>query len=415
MRLLKWIGLATLMAFVAAAPATLTAQPPAEECGQVSDGGGGTKASMKECTNEILDEQELLIDAVEDLVIEMQAMGSLSLTRERSEVEDDLEARIQSLRDEHGRARGANNDIEELDYEDMIASVDKEKGGKCVWMEEAEVTADPLAFLPRGLSNPSNKLGDGDCNAFDAFDDLRNKPVKVHERNENLCERVCEDKPGKKENRKQRLVGRMTGGKAATQRATERIQQQTQSLASLRLMSPDLGLRLSSSQSLAQVPAICAPIFEIPIPVPIDLAAMGVLTVAIGAGKIVTEALDLAKDGAIQACNQDVAGFNVSSSCMPFVVAFHISNGIVEVLAVARDAIEIGGNVLGSFQTDAILNCVQSIKEDTQGTSAGVDEIKADIVKMKSTLTTIQSVVEQNRQLLLTPHGQRKMVPLPQQ
>ena len=72
-----------------------------------------------------------------------------------------------------------------------------------------------------------------------------------------------------------------------------------------------------------------------------------------------------------------------------------------------------------SFQTDAILSCVQSIKTDSESLKLDTAAMKRDIADLKAgqagadeVLEEIKSLVRHNQLLLLTPHGQRDGFPL---
>ena len=100
-------------------------------------------------------------------------------------------------------------------------------------------------------------------------------------------------------------------------------------------------------------------------------------------------------------------------------VAFHVSNDITDLLDVGRDGVEVGFDIVKSQQTDAVHACVESIKTDTEtlkddteflkGKSGDVD---TGIAELKDGMALLKILVEQNRDLLLSPQGRRDEFPL---
>ncbi len=355
------------------------------ECGASTD-------SIKACADEIFTAQTDLLNEVKGLINDTQGLRMYVLGAQASQVDEDLLERIEALEEERKRGKAANDDAEEGDYEEMIAQANRQKGKKCRWEELEIEDGDKEAFVPAGLTliYPT-KLGNNTCDAFDT-EDANGKKVKVHERKQNLCERVCEENDAKKKRKKERVVGRMGDGIAATLKASDRIKGE-------RVRIAQLGLRFSSASS------ICEPVFEIPFSDPIGAGALVALS-------IVTEVLDAVRDSGERGSDQTAAGFNCAACAIPLEVAFHVSNG-------AKEIVEIGMDLLGSFQTDAILSCVQSIKTDSEALKRDTAAMKIDIADLVAgqagadeVLEEIKSVVRRNQLLLLTPHGQREGFPL---
>jgi hypothetical protein len=379
----------TASAIVLAGAFVLWASPAkaqgSAECGASTD-------SIKACADEIFTAQIDLLNEVEGLITETQGLRMYALGAQASQVDDDLMERIEALRDERKRGKEANDDAEEADYDEMIGQANRQKGKKCKWEEVLEVDDDPEGFVPTGLTliYPT-KLGNEKCDVFTALD-AGGKTVKVHERKQNLCERVCEETEAKKKRKKDRVVGRMNDGLSATLRASERIKGE-------RVRIAQLGVRISSAAD------ICEPVFEIPFSDPIGAGALVALS-------IVTEVLDAVRDSGERGSDQTAAGFNCAVCAIALEVAFHVSNG-------AKDIVETGMDLLGSFQTDAILNCVQSIKSDSETLKLDAAAMKADIAELlkgqggvNAVLEELKGSVQQNQNLLLTPQGQRDGFPL---
>ncbi|MDH3917923.1 MAG: hypothetical protein OEU25_07045, partial [Rhodospirillales bacterium] len=159
----------------------------------------------------------------------------------------------------------------------------------------------------------------------------------------------------------------------------------------------------------------CEAAFEFPT----DLVIIASLTVAIGVAKTVTNVLDGVRDGTERACDQTAVGFNGAAACTVLEVAYHVSNGITDLIEVARDGVEVGFDIVGSQQTDAIHDCLESIKTDTETLKADTAFLKEQgagtgdgIEELKESLALLKGLVEQNRDLLLTPQGRRDEFPL---
>ncbi|MDP2622617.1 MAG: hypothetical protein Q8Q29_02330, partial [Actinomycetota bacterium] len=135
MRSFGCIIMSSLVVFLVAM-STSWAAPPTEDCGQVDNGSGKTATSVSACMDQLLAAQLGMIDAVEDVVIEMEGVrrsfsGAERFGLRQSATQEDLSAHIQLLRAEHGRAMAASKAVEEADYEEAFARADQEKGKNC--------------------------------------------------------------------------------------------------------------------------------------------------------------------------------------------------------------------------------------------------------------------------------------------
>jgi hypothetical protein len=191
-RFLFHLWLTTVAVVVAsslAPPLALAQGQDPELCGEFETGLGEKDNSIKDCTGDLISEQLGLINAVDEFLVTMQGITALSYTREASELHDDLAERVRLLKSQHGRAQGANDDTEDLEYEELVEKADKETGGKCKFQEIEEYAdaeePEVFDFLPAGLENPDGKFSDGECNSFTAFDPSRGKDVRIHERSNN--------------------------------------------------------------------------------------------------------------------------------------------------------------------------------------------------------------------------------------
>jgi hypothetical protein len=407
------------------------ADPKTDDCEE----GGAAPADtlLGECMDKIVLEQGVLLKEAAELVTMVEEVKSLYLGRARNETDDDLQTRIDSIAAEQKRAEKASKDTDDAAYDDMIEQADKEKdrqGKRCKgqWVESEEAMTSPEDFLPPGFSNPDDGLGDGQCKFFFADDQFGNTDVKVQERSiPHLCLRLCDDQVGedvtlqgapkkKKDNRKERVVGRMTDGLSTARKAIDRLRSENERMAALRLLATQprsvlLEPGLASANGLGP----CEAVFEFPT----DLVIIASLTVAIGVTKTVTNVLDGVRDSTERACDQTAAGFNGSAACTVLEVVYHVSNGITDLLEVGRDGVEVGFDIVNSQQTDAVHACVESIKTDTEvlkkdteflkGKSGDVD---TGIAELKDGMALLKILVEQNRDLLLSPQGRRDEFPL---
>ena len=208
----------------------------------------------------------------------------------------------------------------------------------------------------------------------------------------------------------------MTDGLSTTRKATERIKGETERVAAMRLLASDASILLPNPDfPSASALGVCEAVFEFPT----DLVIIASLTVAIGVAKTVTNVLDGVRDGAERACDQTAAGFNGAAACTVLEVAYHVSNGITDLLEVGRDGVEVGFDIVNSQQTDAVHECVESIKGDTETIKSDIADLKlkttgldTGIGDLKERLALLKILVEQNRDLLLTPQGHRDDFPL---
>jgi hypothetical protein len=428
------------------AMATSWAAPRSEDCGQADNAVGETETSVSTCVDELLTAQLGMINAVEDVVIEMQGVnlsffGAERLGLRQSTMQEDLMAHIQLLRDEHGRAMAASKSVEEADYEEAFAKADQEKGKNC-GLSDLPFKESLEGSDPPGLRDPDpSKFGDGKCNVFEAIVDIPGAPndgdvVHVNERRENMCELVCADrvnpnpppntlntlaepKPRKQE-RKERVVRRLTDDIDATFRATETISGASANLSALRFQLSRANFSSSGTSD------ICVSGFDLSGVFVISGAAVAA---ANSAASFVTAALEIAKDNAEPPANQTVAGFNAGSAVVPFAVAAGISKLITEALGIVEKGLVLTGEIVSAFREDTLELCLKSVRDNTvtlngefEGPDgaifklqADVDDLKlkagdanAELAAIKAELALVKSLLEATRDLLLTPQGRRE-------
>ncbi len=103
MKSFSWIVMASLAACLAATSMTWAA-PPDGHCEEGVAATGAANTSLGTCMDKIIEEQGRLLDEVADLVTGVEEVKSLYLGRARGDTDDDVETRIDTLREEHERA-----------------------------------------------------------------------------------------------------------------------------------------------------------------------------------------------------------------------------------------------------------------------------------------------------------------------
>lgn len=375
-----WIVMSSLVVFfVPTSPSwAQTAASPPTNC---EDGSIGS------CVGDLLDEELEMIDQVELLLRDMQAMGLLSLAQDRfamasagPDTQADFFARINTLRNEHARAMAANDATPDSEYDEMFQQADKEKGKNCKFSDinffnsvlDANGDPDPALLGLKSIPT-SSKFGNGKCDIFEAVN-LEDETVKVNERKENMCEKVCTEKPNQQGKSKGRAVGGLIDALASARGANLSLVAQRASILELGSILSDLQSSASNPQFAGADP--CAPGTPGP---GADLIAARVFNITITVfdgvivvGNIVTEVLKTVADIADKPCKQTVAGFNASAACIPFTVAFHISKGIFDLLkgartliADARSIVATEAKIVSAGKIDQGKACSKIIRDDT--------------------------------------------------
>lgn len=480
MKSFGWIVMSSLVVFLMMTSTSWAQGGPPRTCDEDSIGG---------CVGEILDEQDATITAVEELLNVMEPMlggiraanvfsfspQQFGLTAgENGPDLGDLRARIQTLKDSNRRAKDTNDVTSDDEYDGFVSQGDMDQGKKkCTFsdmpffnslkIDPDDPNEDPdLALIDLQSANP--KFGNGRCDIFSAVD-LAGIPVRVNERRENMCERVCKEKTGQKGKSKGRFVDGLRDTLSSTRRARNAISAQT---ATVRHMGSVLSnLQLSKADFLLS-PAHSDPcaLGEAPGPGP-DLIAVAALDVIITASDVVLVVVDIVVKS-LQAitnvsevgCAQDVAGFNARSACLPFTLAFGITDALASILKGARlllvDAraiVKTAAAFGDSFKRDMANACSKTIKDDFEGgqcvsgmchggpddnkvcandsdcsdgaiviLQGDVDKLKVavdilkvaagktddDLTAIKAELVRVMSLLEATRDLLLTPAGRRE-------
>ncbi len=475
MKSFGWMVMSSLAVFVVGTSTSWAqeAAPPPLDC--ENDGSIGA------CMGELLDIQGDTIDEVEGMLTDMRAMNMFSFAREQLGLvaqgpgpEEDLFARIQTLRNEHARATATNEVTTDDEFDDMIAQADTEKGKKCKLTDKPFFDSLEGDLASLGLESAGPKLGNGKCDIFNAVD-LAGNAVKVHEKKENMCEKVCEEKPNQQGKSKERFVGGLLDAISTARGAEQRLSAQRARVSELGLLLAEFRLSTADSQlSTATAgpsdpcdpgtPGPGADLIAIQVLNGLITALDGVITgldAAIVVGNIITEVLKTVADIADKPCKQTVAGFNASAACIPFTVAFHVSKGIVGVIGglksilgdaksllgdakniivtavkidnaskadkgkacskETRDEFKPGGQCVallckgGPDDNKACVNdgdcsdgAIFILQADVADLIRAAGETSAELAVIKAELALMKSLLEENRDLLLTPHGRRE-------
>ena len=391
-----------------AAPSTTWAEG---ECGQVNSSG---EISVSVCMAELLTAQVGMIDSVEDVVMEMESMNLASFGAAPvalSSSEDDLMEKLQFLRDEHGRAVEANDAVEETDYDEAFSKADKVKGKQCRLSDiNFYESLENDNFIPPGLASVNdNKFGNDKCDVFSAID-LDGNSVKVNERKENMCEQVCADKVNpnemkpngmmgkpRKEERKERVVGRLSDGIAASNSAAGMM-----SAAAANMHS--LNRQLFKADFSSSATDICESGFDVPALLEIIATGVSIANSVVG---FTTALLETLKDNVEPAANQTVAGFNAGSSVIPFALVAGISKMAGEVVGGVEKGLTIAAQITSAHTADTLQDCLTSVRDNTDDLKIKAGNTEDALARMEKELAQLKSLVEQNRELLMTPPGKR--------
>jgi len=432
--------------------------------------------SVGACMGELLDLQLDTIDEVEGMLMDMKAMNIFSFSPEmaaqRGAMEEDLFARINTLRNEHGRAMAANGATKDSEFDEMLEQSDMEKGKNCklsdknfvdsLRNDDGELDAasyESIGLRPDGLDAGNSKFNNGKCDIFTAMidnpgGDDDGDMVRVNERKENMCEKACKEKmvggmPQMGQS-KDRFVDSMLDAISTAQGAKQVLSAQKGRMSELRYRLADLKAATENfqlSRATAGPVDPCAPgapgasasllltdtfnteklIFDIVI-----TTFDGVLIIA----HIVAQVLDTVADVAENPCRQTAVGFNGSTACIPPDVVKGIAGGIADLLEGIKDLLEDGQSIVEDVVAISITDaeiadanlpdesqfCSKQIRDefvepdgaivilqaDVTGLKVAAGDTATELTAIKAELAVLKSLLETNRELLLTPHGQRK-------
>ena len=407
---------------------------------------------MMDAQGDLLIALEYFVDQVE--ISQVVVLEDLTLKTGVAGEATDVVGHLEWLKKEHGRAKEELSEATEDDLKEMIQQAGKQRGKDCELKEVPDVANSPLDYLPPGLIDPTDELGDGECNKFEAWDEEKLKLVKVNERSQpNICDRICLDddipddpndyysatkKKMKWEKLRDRHLNRKSESIDATEQLTEKINNATYQIAAASAMA-DSYRRNNELVKAVLSDSASSQESEQPSPLTECLASdktvqqvawvvkIGAEAVLLGA-KAVSLIAETAYEIQDQACKQDVAGFNTSVGCIPALIVKQIADGVAAVFEaviagadLAIDYDEFYGvdadfeclNKIRQAQMD-LYNWVWEIKVTGEGLNTAVGELDSAVGDLDQALQALTTFVLENREyikntrtIVLTPHGRR--------
>jgi hypothetical protein len=366
-------------------------------------------------------------------------LSAMAFTDPRTGEASDLKEHMAKMNRQHKRAKDAITESVNEDFEEIVAGGGKQKGQSCKWEEDPEVVLNPEDFVPIGLEYIADTgLGNGLCDRFVAHDPDKPKNVQISERSQpNICVQVCKDKelpnqdpdpdpnqvygqenkPLKKDKIRGRHTERRSEGIDSTTRSEDALDaailQMTKKNAMVKAYGPTTAFTMTFPECTGDVDATAAVAF----------GAKLVLVPTLVAVKITTRVIGGMKEAGVVFCQQDVAGFNASSACVPAIVAHQISEGAVDIVEFLIQAVDLAKDGGDLFAADKTLECAASIRSRQEemfalvtGMDGKVDALKTQVGEMSDGLTELieenREYIKNTRDIVLTPHGQRARVEL---
>jgi hypothetical protein len=348
-------------------------------------------------------------------------------------------------------ANQAHSETTESDLEEMIERAGKKKGKDCGFKEAQDVQENPEFYLPLGLSDPDEGLGDGECGQFQAWDEDKGRMVKVNERSlPNICERVCEDdeipedpyakfafgqeKKWKKDRLKERHINRKSESIDATIQLTEKIKNSGYQIAAASAMADSykrnnelvMAVLLDTGDPLPPGDPLTACLQRDKTAEIAAWIAKIVLEVANTVAQVAAKVAEGAFEIQDKACRQSVAGFNTSVGCIPALIVKLVLEGasdVIEALIAGCDLTIEHGNYFGldnNFECVAeirnaqiqMYNWVWAIKQQGEDLGGDIGELDGAIETLKRYVLENREYIRNTREIVLTPHGRRDEVQL---
>lgn len=432
----------------ALAPSQVWAEPA--DCTKMQN-GNDEKDALKRCEEKLNDSQAGMLNKLNELIDVMDEtegvnLSAMAFADPRTGEASDLKEHMAKMNRQHTRAKNAIAESVNDDFEEIVAGGGKQKGQKCKWEEDPEVALNPEDFVPIGLDYlEGTGLGNGECDRFTAYDPDKSKDVLIRERGQpNICVQVCgdkelpnldpdpvpslasaqKDKPLKKDKIRGRYTERRSEGIDSTTRSEDAIDAAIFELTKTNAIVKTYG----AAGALAMTFPECAE--DVDATAAVAFGAKLVLVPTLVAVKITSRVVGGMKDAGVVFCQQDVAGFNTSSVCVPAIVAHQISEGAVDVVEFLIQAVDLAKDGGDLFAADKTLECAAAIRarqEEMFSLVTGIDKkvdvldgkvnaLKAQVGDLSDGLT---QMIEENREyiintreLALTPHGQRDRVEL---
>jgi hypothetical protein len=413
----------------------------AADCTKMKN-GNDEKDALKRCEEKLNDSQAGMLNKLNQLIDVMDEtegvnLSAMAFTDPRTGEASDLKEHMAKMNRQHTRAKDAIAESVNEDFEEIVAGGGKQKGQNCKWEEDPEVVLNPEDFVPIGLKYIANTgLGNGLCDRFEARDPGKPNNVQIRERSQpNICVQVCKDKelpnqdpdpsllagPDDKVLKKDKIRGRHTERRSegidSTTRSEDALDaallQLTKTNAMVKAYGPVNAFAMTFPECTGDVDATAAVAF----------GAKLVLVPVLVATKITTRVIAGLKEAGVVFCQQDVAGFNASSACVPAIVAHQISEGAVDIVEFLIQAVDLAKDGGDLFAADKTLECAASIRSRQEemfalvtGIDGKVNALKTQVGEMSDGLTQMieenREYIKNTRDIVLTPHGQRARVDL---
>jgi len=318
------------------------------QCGQ----GQGKGTDINTCAGEILDEQERSLNLLQQM---NQTMGSAGLLK--ADQQNATNRQIEFLRNNHSRGRNQKGDATDEEFDALVT---KGKPSEC-----------DFVLLPRYHQGPPPRP---------VCDDTQIAA--------NQCEQVCQFSQSQKEkndNRGRRLEMDLADALEQTKIANDELETNVSTVAAL------------SIQADAAATGSC--VFDNPHPnlAPFPPASIIFHNEALVLQETITE---IGKD----TCQQDVLGNNGSAACIVFDILLGVQKGLTALVT------SVDGNYT-SAKTDAIFDCVNALKANSDSQGAQIAGLEVKIDNMQNDITQLRTLLDDVRLLLSTPQGQRAGFP----
>ena len=334
-------GVAFLLAWAPLSPALAA-------CGQ----GQGKGADVRDCTDEIMAEQERTLDLLDEMTQQMSTVGIM-----KADQADAATRQLGYLRNSHARGRKEKGDATDQEFDTLVAV--------------GQPSQCELRLLPRYAKGPPPRPICSD-------DELA----------ANQCEQVCEFSPGEKARNDQRglrLEDDLADALEQTRMANDELSDEMNTLS---LMAAQFGTAADDSCSFV------SPHPNVDPPTPNAVMFHSQLVV-------VQETItDIGKD----ACQQDAAGFNGSTACIVLDILLGVQKGITTFVTTVNDNYT-------SAKVDATFDCVSALKTESDGQGAQLDALEIKIDALGDDVADMKTMIDELRSLLLMPQGQRDGFP----
>lgn len=335
---------AVLVAGVAFMLAWAPLSPAHAACGT----GQGKGADIRDCTDEIMAEQERTLDLLDEMTQQMSTAGIM-----KADQKDAATRQLGYLRNSHARGRGEKGNATDEEFDGLVAM--------------GQPSQCEFRLLPRYAKGPPPRPICSD-------DELA----------ANRCEQVCEFSPDEKARNDQRglrLEDDLADALEQTRTANDELSDEMNTLS------------VMAAQSAAADEGSCSFVSPHPNVDPPTPNAVMFHNQLLVVQETIT---DIGKD----ACQQDAGGFNGSTACIILDILLGVQKGITAFVTTVDDNYT-------SAKVDATFDCVNGLKAQSDGQAAQMDDLERKIDALGNDVDEMKTMIDELRSLLLTPQGQR--------